>query len=65
MAIEDQLLNRLKAEQQQFALEALKRPVERDALEYGYRVGMVAGYEAAVRALLDLFSEERNGERDL
>ncbi len=65
MAIEDQLLNRLKAEQQQFALEALKRPVERDAFEYGYRVGMVAGYEAAVRALLDLFNEERNGDRDL
>ena len=65
MAIEDQLLNRLKFEQQQFALEALKRPVERDAFEYGYRVGMVAGYEAAVRALLDLFSEERNGDRDL
>ena len=65
MAIEDQLLNRLKAEQQQFAREALKRPVERDAFEYGYRVGMVAGYEAAVRALLDLFNEERNGDRDL
>jgi hypothetical protein len=65
MAIEDQLLNRLKAEQQQFALEALKRPVSRDAFEYGYRVGVVAGYEAAIKALVDMLDEERNGDRDL
>jgi hypothetical protein len=65
MAIEDQLLHRLKSEQQQFALEALKRPVNRDAFEYGYRVGMVAGYEAAIKALIDMLDEERNGDRDL
>jgi hypothetical protein len=65
MAIEDQLLNRLKVDQQQFALEALKRPVNRDAFEYGYRVGMVAGYEAAMKTLLDMLDEERNGDRDL
>ena len=65
MALETQLLNRLKAEQQNFALEALKRPVERDAFEYGYRVGMVAGYEAAIKALLDLLDDERHGDRDL
>jgi hypothetical protein len=65
MAIESQLLNRLKAEQQQFALDALKRPVNRDAFEYGYRVGMVAGYEAAIKALLEMLDEERNGDRDL
>lgn len=65
MAIEDRLLSRLKVEQQAFALEALKRPVERDAFEYGYRVGMVAGYEAAIAALLALLDDERNGDRDL
>jgi hypothetical protein len=65
MAIESQLLNRLKAEQQQFALDALKRPVNRDAFEYGYRVGMVAGYEAAIKALLEMLDDERNGDRDL
>jgi hypothetical protein len=65
MAIEDRLLGKLKADQQAFALEALKRPVERDAFEYGYRVGMVAGYEAAIKALLDLLDDERHGDRDL
>lgn len=65
MAVEDRLLNKLKADQQAFALEALKRPVDRDAFEYGYRVGMVAGYEASIRALLDLLDDERHGDRDL
>lgn len=65
MSIEDRLLGKLKADQQVFALEALKRPVDRDAFEYGYRVGMVAGYEAAIKALLDLLNDERNGDRDL
>lgn len=65
MAVEDRLLNKLKADQQAFALEALKRPVDRDAFEYGYRVGMVAGYAASIRALLDLLDDERHGDRDL
>jgi hypothetical protein len=65
MAVEDRLLHKLKVDQQVFALEALKRPVERDAFEYGYRVGMVAGYEAAIRSLLDLLDDERNNDRDL
>lgn len=62
---EAKLLNRLKAEQQQFSVDALKRPQERDAFEYGYRVGVVAGYEAAINILLKLLEEERNGEKDL
>lgn len=65
MAFETDLLNRLKAEQQQFALDALKRPVSRDNFEYGYRVGVVAGYEAAVNALLDLVRKERDDDKDL
>ena len=62
---EAKLLNRLKADQQQFSVDALKRPQERDAFEYGYRVGVVAGYEAAINALLRLLEEERGGEKDL
>jgi hypothetical protein len=59
------LLARLKAEQAQFALDALKRPVQRDGFEYGYRVGVVAGYEAAIACLLSLLDEEKNSDRDL
>ena len=65
MSVESKLLNRLKAEQQQFSVDALKRPVERDAFEYGYRVGMVAGYEAAINVLLKLVDEEKNLDNDL
>jgi hypothetical protein len=63
--IEQQLLNRLKAEQQTFALEALQRPQTRDTCEYGYRVGMVAGYEAAINVLLSLLDEEKHVGNDL
>lgn len=63
--IETKLLNRLKAEQQKFSVDALKRPQERDAFEYGYRVGVVAGYEAAINALLKLLEEEKTGVNDI
>jgi len=63
--IEQQLLNSLKAEQQTFALKALQRPQTRDTFEYGYRVGMVAGYEAAINVLLSLLDEEKHGNNDL
>lgn len=65
MSIETKLLNRLKAEQQQFAVDALRRPQERDAFEYGYRVGTVAGYEAAINLLLSLLDEEKYSDNDL
>jgi hypothetical protein len=63
--LETKLLNRLKAEQQGFAVEALKRPQNRDAFEYGYRVGMVGGYEAAIDVLLKLIDEENHGDNDI
>ena len=65
MNFETQLLVRLKAAQQEFALEALKRPQNRYAFEYGYRVGIVEGYEAAINVLLSLISEDKYGEKDL
>ena len=65
MNLESQLLNRLKAEQQSFAVEALMRPQTRDTFEYGYRVGMVAGYEAAINILLNLVDQEKNLDNDL
>lgn len=65
MNTETKLLNRLKAEQAQFSLDALRRPQDRDAFEYGYRVGVVAGYEAAINLLLKLVDEEKNSDNDL
>lgn len=65
MNFETTLLNRLKASQQQFALDALSRPQERDAFEYGYRVGTVAGYESAINVLLTLIDENKNGNNDI
>jgi hypothetical protein len=65
MNIESQLLNRLKTEQQSFAVDALRRPQTRDTFEYGYRVGMVAGYEAAIDVLLNLLDQEKNLDNDL
>jgi len=65
MNIDSKLLNLLKANQAEFALEALRRPQKRDTFEYGYRVGMVAGYEAAIDVLLNLIDEDKNGIQDL
>jgi len=50
---ETMLLSRLKTAQQEFAFEALKHPQNRDAFEYGHRVGVVEGYEAAINLLLN------------
>ena len=63
--IETRFLNALKAQQQSFALEALRKPQTRDAFEYGYRVGVVAGYEAAIDVLLQLLKEEKDSDPDL
>ena len=65
MNFETTLLNRLKEEQHKFAADALRRPQERDAFEYGLRVGMFAGYEAAINVLLKLLDEEKNGDNDI
>lgn len=65
MNLETKLLNALKAQQQQFSADALKRPVERDAFEYGYRVGVVAGLEDAINVLLNLVDEEKHLDDDL
>ena len=65
MNIEAVLLNRLKASQASFALESLKRPQNRDAFEFGYRVGVVSGYDAALDVLFTILEEEKNSGNDL
>ena len=63
--IVDKIFDRLKKGQQEFALNALRRPQTRDAFEYGYRVGMVEGYEAAINIVLAALKEEKDVEKDL
>ena len=65
MNIESKLLNRLKESQLRYSVDSLKQPVQRDAFEYGYRVGVVAGYEAAIEVLLKILDEEKNVDNDL
>ena len=65
MNLETKLLNRLKAEQQQYAVEALGRPQQRDAFEYGLRVGTFAGYEAAINVLIKIIDEETHAGNEI
>ena len=65
MNVETKLLNRIKTAEADFALESMKKPQNRDAFEYGYRVGVVAGYEAALNILFSLLDEEKNSDNDL
>lgn len=65
MNIEQLLLNKLKAEQQTFALHALSKPDRRDAFEYGHRVGYVVGLEKALNILLTLLDEEKHDSKEL
>ena len=60
---ESRFLTLLKEEQSKYALLALKQPNQRDAFEYGYRVGMIAGLEQAIAVLLKGIEEENS--RDL
>jgi hypothetical protein len=65
MNLANALLNKLKAEQAAFALEALKRPQNRDAFEYGHRVGLVAGYEASINILFALLEDDKHNDNNL
>lgn len=57
-------LQRLDAEQNKLAHEALQHPQPGD-FNYGKAVGMYAGLEMAKRALLDLVAEKERKDFDL
>jgi hypothetical protein len=61
----EQLLNRLKAEQASYALEALRKPGTKTEFEFGHRCGYLVGLDKAIDILLKALDEERHGERDL
>jgi len=60
---EAQLLGRIKDEQAKYALAALRQPDKKDAFEYGYRVGVLAGMEQVVGVMMKMLEEENS--RDL
>jgi len=65
MTLYNKLLSRLKQSQQEFAVDALRRPQERDTFEYGYRVGVFAGYDAAIDVLIKSLNEENEIDSSL
>lgn len=64
MTLADVLLNRLKAEQADYALRSLRTPGDKTPFDYGLRVGYVQGLEAAIGFLLQALDDERHGDRD-
>lgn len=62
---ETALLNKLKAEQVEYALQGLRQPGNKTEYDFGLRVGHMDGLEHAIRILLSALDEERNGEKDL
>ena len=55
--IESVLLSKIKEKQVEHAVQALKHPGQKDAYEFGYRVGVFQGLEQAICVLLDLVKE--------
>jgi hypothetical protein len=65
MNIETQLLNALKIAQAQFSVEALRRPHDKTEFEYGFRVGVIEGFDKSIKTLLSILDEEKNGTNDI
>ena len=65
MRAEQQILQRLEAEQTRLAKESLEQPGGRDAFEYGRAVGMHAGLEHAKRTLLEMFADTEKSRYEL
>lgn len=63
--VEARLLQRLRSEQQTFALEALKNPSDKTEFAFGWRCGCLHGLNRAEEILLSLLDEEKNGGPDL
>ena len=56
------LVHLLKDEQVKFATQALKQPAQRDAFEYGHRVGIYTGLEMAIGLILKALEAENTKE---
>lgn len=65
MNIETRLLNRIKAAQAEYAIQALKLPGEKREFDFGFRCGYTAGLEAALSVLFELVEEDKRDDKDL
>ena len=59
---EGQLIHKLKEEQVRFALLAMQQPSNKDAFEYGHRVGFYAGLEKALAIITASLKDENAKE---
>ncbi len=61
----EQLIARLKAEQAQYAQDALRNPGDKTEFEFGRRVGHLEGIDRALSVLLGLLEEGRREDDPL
>jgi len=64
MTDESMILLRLENLKSTYALDALRAPVDKDAFEYGLRVGAIKGIELAIEKLQELFDEFKKADTD-
>jgi hypothetical protein len=66
MSFENLILNNLRSEQLKFAAEALSMPgADKNAFEYGMRVGIFDGYQRAMNLITKLLTEEKSSDREI
>lgn len=65
MNVETHLLNRLRAAEAEYAVQALKSPGNKTEYDFGYRCGYMAGLEGALGILLGLLEDNRRDGEDL
>ena len=61
---EAQIIARLKAEQADYAQQALRLPNEKTEFDFGYRVGTMAGLERAINLIFALIKESEEDKMD-
>jgi hypothetical protein len=59
------LIQRLREEQERIAHDALSAPASRDAFAYGRACGMYAGIGVSMAALEEMIGDQERAQRDL
>ena len=65
MNIETALLNRIKAEQAEYAVQALKQPGGKSEYDFGFRCGYLAGLDHALNTLFSMLDQHEKDGADL